>query len=138
MPVSQQSVRALILHEPTPVPISEPRRSFDFARSEKNPACRDWSFFQVENPKPLVMREDWFFARFSQATYVLREQIDLDPEIMGGMPVLKGTRIPLARIFAEIADGLTIVAIAEDFDLEPEHLKGLMDGMACYFGRPAK
>jgi len=57
---------------------------------------------------------------------------------MGGLPVLRGTRFPLARVLAELADGVSIVVIAEDFDLEVESLKMLLDGMASYFGRPIK
>jgi uncharacterized protein (DUF433 family) len=54
------------------------------------------------------------------------------------MPVLKDTRFPLARIFAELADGLTVIQIADDYDLDVDCLTKLMDGFASYFGRPIK
>lgn len=38
-----------------------------------------------------------------------------DPEIMSGMPVIKGTRVPIARILFLLKIGYTIDKIHEDF-----------------------
>lgn len=41
------------------------------------------------------------------------EQIVVDPQVMAGKPVIKGTRLPVEQILRELADGLTIEAILD-------------------------
>jgi uncharacterized protein (DUF433 family) len=38
-----------------------------------------------------------------------------DPEIMGGTPVVRGTRVPTAVIFENLADGMTIEEILAEW-----------------------
>ncbi|MDZ7288389.1 MAG: DUF433 domain-containing protein [candidate division KSB1 bacterium] len=38
-----------------------------------------------------------------------------DPQICGGQPVIKGTRVTLRTILASLAEGATIEEILEDF-----------------------
>ena len=38
-----------------------------------------------------------------------------DPDILGGTPVIKGTRVPINRIFFLLKDGYTLEAIQEDY-----------------------
>lgn len=42
------------------------------------------------------------------------ERITVDPEVMGGMPCIRGLRIPVATIVAMVADGMTSAEIVED------------------------
>ena len=37
----------------------------------------------------------------------LLKRITIDPKVMAGKPVIKGTRIPVALIFRELANGLS-------------------------------
>ena len=60
-------------------------------------------------------------------------QVEIDPGVMGGTPVLRGTRIPLSPIFSELANGLTLVDIANEFDMcdsDFDMLKNLLRDMA--------
>jgi len=50
--------------------------------------------------------------------------------------VIRGTRFPVARVFAEISDGLSLSEIAEDFDLDVNMLRKLVEGLAILFERP--
>jgi len=43
------------------------------------------------------------------------ERIVIDPEIMGGKPVIKGTRITVELILRLLAEGLTVEEILEDY-----------------------
>ena len=43
------------------------------------------------------------------------ERIIIDPKIMGGKPVIKGTRIPVYFILELIANGWTIDDILEEY-----------------------
>ena len=38
-----------------------------------------------------------------------------DPDILGGTPVIKGTRVPIGRILFLLKDGYTLAAIQEDY-----------------------
>lgn len=47
------------------------------------------------------------------------ERITIDPEQMGGVPCIRGLRIPVATVVGMVADGMTDVEILEAFpDLE--------------------
>jgi uncharacterized protein (DUF433 family) len=41
--------------------------------------------------------------------------ISSDPDILGGTPVIKGTRVPIGRILFLLKDGYTLAAIQEDY-----------------------
>jgi Uncharacterized conserved protein len=52
------------------------------------------------------------------------ERITVDPDQMGGIPCLRGFRIPVATVVAMVADGLTTQEILEALpDLEPEDIR---------------
>lgn len=42
-------------------------------------------------------------------------RITVDPEQMGGVPCLRGLRIPVATVVAMVADGLTRAAIVDAY-----------------------
>jgi uncharacterized protein (DUF433 family) len=42
------------------------------------------------------------------------ERIEISPEIMGGKPVIRGTRIPVELISRKLGAGMTIEAILAD------------------------
>jgi uncharacterized protein (DUF433 family) len=44
-----------------------------------------------------------------------RERIERDPNIVGGEPVLKGTRVTLKTVLASLAEGATTADILADF-----------------------
>jgi uncharacterized protein (DUF433 family) len=51
-------------------------------------------------------------------------RITVNPQQMGGVPCIRGLRIPVATVFAMVADGLTNEEILELFpDLEPEDIQ---------------
>jgi len=43
-----------------------------------------------------------------------RGRIEIDPEVMLGKPVVKGTRIPVEQILQKLAAGMTVEAILRD------------------------
>lgn len=45
----------------------------------------------------------------------LLKRITVDPEIMVGKPVVRGTRIPVEVILRELANGLTVDEIIETY-----------------------
>ena len=41
--------------------------------------------------------------------------VTTDPEILGGTPVFAGTRVPVAVLFENLADGLSLEEILESY-----------------------
>jgi len=51
-------------------------------------------------------------------------RITTDPNQMGGVPCIRGLRIPVATIVAMAADGMTVEEILQAYpDLEPEDIR---------------
>jgi len=73
--------------------------------------------------------------RISHAIALLDSVIVVDPETRGGVPVLIHTRMPIARIFSEIAAGRSISDIADDKELDLEAIRQVFKGFAVYLGR---
>lgn len=44
-----------------------------------------------------------------------RQYIVRDPEIFGGEPVVKGTRVTVRTILASLAEGMSVAEIVKDF-----------------------
>lgn len=48
-------------------------------------------------------------------------RITVDPEIMGGMPCIRGMRVPVATVVTMVADGMSTEEILRDLPyLEPD------------------
>lgn len=43
--------------------------------------------------------------------------VTVDPEILGGTPVFAGTRVPVAVLFENLADGLTLNEILDSYPM---------------------
>jgi len=55
------------------------------------------------------------------------DRITVDPQKMGGMPCIRGFRIPVATVVGMVAEGMTAQEILEDFpDLEIEDIRGAL------------
>ena len=53
----------------------------------------------------------------------LTERITIDPEIMVGKPVIKGTRITVGHILDLLAQGMSVSEIIEDYPhIKPEDI----------------
>jgi len=78
----------------------------------------------------------WLMQRLLSAARDLTQLITLDPAVRGGVPVLTGTRLPLARIFAEVAENRPLSEIAEDLELPAESLMQVFRALAGSLERP--
>jgi len=68
---------------------------------------------------------------------VLRNCVEFRAARCGGVPVLKGTRFPVAQVFAQLADGDSLAELAENFELEERQLCELLHALAAILNRPA-
>ncbi|MGA2063110.1 MAG: DUF433 domain-containing protein, partial [Thermoguttaceae bacterium] len=102
----------------------------------RHQSFQNW-FNESRTPKPIThVYEEWVVERIIYATMILHDSVETDPEIRGGVPVIKGTRIPVSQILAEVAEDEKISAIADDFNLDVNTLMKLFEGMAIHLDRP--
>jgi uncharacterized protein (DUF433 family) len=50
-----------------------------------------------------------------------------NPDKLGGVWVLRGTRMPVASIFENLEDGLTIEEVMKQFDVTREEIKSVLE-----------
>ena len=51
------------------------------------------------------------------------ERITTDPEVLGGVPCIRGLRVPVATVVGMVADGMTVEEILAAFPyLEPDDI----------------
>lgn len=78
-----------------------------------------------------------FVDRVGSALAAMQQAVDSKPQILGGAPVLKGTRFSIAQLFAELAEGESIDAIAADFELDRASLNSILHALAVCLEQPA-
>ncbi|HLQ43163.1 MAG TPA: DUF433 domain-containing protein [Planctomycetaceae bacterium] len=79
--------------------------------------------------------EQWLAERTEHAARELRECVEFDPGKRCGVPVLKGTRMSVAQLLAELGEGRSTVEVAEDFDLDAALVKRFVCGLAVCLDR---
>ena len=68
----------------------------------------------------------------------LDELLTSDPEIMGGALVFRGTRVPIEVLFENLADGLTVDEILDDYEsLSRSDVIRVLELTSSALGRPA-
>jgi len=63
------------------------------------------------------------------------ERIVVDPKVMGGKPVIRGTRITVDLILELLASGMTPEEIAEDYEISIEDVRAALLYAAKILGR---
>jgi uncharacterized protein (DUF433 family) len=53
----------------------------------------------------------------------MHERIEIDREIQHGKPVIKGTRIPVTRILAAVAGGVSFAEIEKEYGVSSEDIR---------------
>lgn len=56
----------------------------------------------------------------------LLSRVTIDPEIQGGRPVIKGTRVPVARIVGALSAGADFAELREDYGLQDEDIRAAL------------
>lgn len=51
------------------------------------------------------------------------DRILIDPAIQHGKPVIRGTRVPVARILGGLASGMTVEKICREYDVSAEDVR---------------
>ena len=54
------------------------------------------------------------------------ERIVIDPRICHGKPVIRGTRMPVARVVGSLAGGMTFEEVEREYDLTAEDIRAAL------------
>lgn len=77
-----------------------------------------------------------FIDAIKQAAEAIDARVEATGRKCGGVFVLKGTRFPLSQLFAELADGKSIQAIAKGFELDRDQMVALLHALAVCLDVP--
>jgi len=61
---------------------------------------------------------------------IFSDSVVIDADVRSGVPVLRGTRVPLSLIVSEIADGGNIMEISEDVDIDVATVRRFFDDLS--------
>ena len=53
----------------------------------------------------------------------MNERILIDPDVQHGKPVIRGTRVPVARILGGLAGGMTIEELGREYDVSAQDIR---------------
>jgi len=65
-------------------------------------------------------------------------EVESVPGKVSGAWVFRGTRMPVATVFENLEDGMTIEEIVEQFDVTREQIKAVLEFAARTLGSPAQ
>ena len=54
------------------------------------------------------------------------KRIEINPDIMGGKPVIKGTRVPVEIIIGGMAGGMTITGLCKEYRIKEEDVRAAL------------
>jgi uncharacterized protein (DUF433 family) len=57
----------------------------------------------------------------------MNERICIDPGIQHGKPVIRGTRVPVARLIGGLAGGMTFAELQREYDVTEEDIRAALD-----------
>ena len=57
----------------------------------------------------------------------MQDRIVIDPEIQHGKPIIRGTRVPVARIVGGLAGGMTKEEIIREYEINEEDMRAALD-----------
>lgn len=57
----------------------------------------------------------------------MNDRIIIDPEIQHGKPVIKGTRVPVARIIGGLAGGMTKEELKKEYELTENDIRAALE-----------
>ncbi len=57
----------------------------------------------------------------------MNQRIVIDPKICHGKPIIRGTRVPVARILGYLAGGMTFEDVERDYGVTIEDIRAALD-----------
>ena len=69
------------------------------------------------------MSQGLFGGRYGGVNNGMNERIVIDPQIQHGKPVIRGTRVPVARLLGGLAAGMTFEDLGREYDVTAEDIR---------------
>ena len=57
----------------------------------------------------------------------MNDRIVIDPKIQHGKPVIRGTRVPVARLVGGLAGGMTFEEVQSEYDVTVEDIRAALE-----------
>jgi uncharacterized protein (DUF433 family) len=57
----------------------------------------------------------------------MTSRVVIDPRIQHGKPVIRGTRVPVARVVDGLAGGMTFGEVQREYGLSPEDIRAALE-----------
>jgi uncharacterized protein (DUF433 family) len=67
----------------------------------------------------------------SQPRQILSPGVISDPQIIGGKPIVEGTRVPVKVVLVDIAQGMSVQEVSEEYDLTEQQVKNALNYAAA-------
>lgn len=55
-----------------------------------------------------------------------KKRVEINPDIMGGKPVIKGTRVPVEVIVGSLAGGMAIEEVCKEYRIKVEDVRAAL------------
>jgi len=79
---------------------------------------------------------EWYIECEVNGLRMLEQTVDVNPQVRGGVPVLRGTGFTVAQTLAELADGPAVDDLARRFNLASENIRDMLNGLSLMLQRP--
>ncbi len=98
---------------------------------------RENDLLNREGPSDVILVSDVgaIRKRMEYATRMLTDAIEINAKKRGGVPVVRGTRMPVSRLLAELADDISVSEFADEYKLNRKKLKKILEGLSVYIDR---
>ena len=67
----------------------------------------------------------------SQQRQILSPGVISDPQIIGGKPIVEGTRVPVKIVLVDIAQGMSVQEVSEEYELTEQQVKDALNYAAA-------
>jgi uncharacterized protein (DUF433 family) len=57
----------------------------------------------------------------------MHERIEINAQVQHGKPVIRGTRVPVARVLGSLAGGMTYDEICAEYRVEPDDIRAALN-----------
>ena len=93
-----------------------------------------------EPPAPARLKSgsvtaEWYIECQLYGWLMLEQQIEIDHDRRGGVPLLRGTGFTVAHIFDERAESVAVVEVVDNFDLQVEQIRDILNGFSLIMQR---
>jgi uncharacterized protein (DUF433 family) len=100
------------------------------------PVEADWARFILFHDTANIRAAEWYIECALAGARLIRDSVVVDPDRRGGIPVLMGTGFTVSQTLVELADSSGVVEVADEFDLDADVIRKMLNGLSLLLGKP--